>query len=139
MENVPSIDVYVRLSETGASGHVNNTNYFVYMEEARSKFFEAAGFDFGKSKELNFIIARTECDFIAQAYVGQTLTVTTLITKIGTKSYTLAHEIKEAMTGLLIAEGSAVVVCFDFLEQKTVLIPEGLRTKLEENMLVATV
>ena len=104
------------------------------MEEARTKFFEKCDFATGENKKLNVIIARTECDFIAQAYAGQTLTVSTVISKIGTKSYTLSHVIKEVETGLVIAKGSAVVVCFDFLEQKSIEIPTKFRSILESNL-----
>lgn len=35
--------VNVRFSETDAFGPINNTSYFIYLEEARMKFFEALG------------------------------------------------------------------------------------------------
>ena len=35
------LEVNVRFSETDALGHINNTSYFIYLEEARMKFFEA--------------------------------------------------------------------------------------------------
>lgn len=37
------LKVNVRFSETDALGHINNTSYFIYLEEARMKFFEALG------------------------------------------------------------------------------------------------
>jgi acyl-CoA thioester hydrolase len=134
MKNIEDVDVYVRFCETDAAGHVSNTSYFLYMEEACAKFFEKCDFETRENKKLNVIIARTECDFIAQAYAGQTLTVATVISKIGTKSYTLSHVIKEVETGLVIAKGSAVVVCFDFLEQKSMEIPTKFRSILESNL-----
>lgn len=32
--------VKVRFCETDALGHINNTSYFIYLEEARIAFFE---------------------------------------------------------------------------------------------------
>ncbi len=53
------IDIYVRFCETDAGGHVNNTSYFFYFEEARTKFFETIGL--GPSKRtIHFIVAQTE-------------------------------------------------------------------------------
>ena len=127
------IDIYVRFCETDAGGHLSNTSYFLYFEEARTKFFEAIGFG-PKKRSINFIVAQTECDFLAQAYAGQTLTVTTKVSKIGTKSYTMAHKIKEPETGIVIATGSAVIVCFNFQKQGTELIPNQLRSELEKHM-----
>ncbi|RID82424.1 acyl-CoA thioesterase [Peribacillus asahii] len=132
MNNIPEIDVYVRFCETDAAGHVNNISYFIYMEEARTKFFKAVGYDKDNRGEMDFVVASAQCDYLAQAYANQTLTLSTRVSKIGTKSYTLAHEIKSADTGAMIAVGSAVVVCFNFQTQQSEVIPPELRSTLEQ-------
>lgn len=132
MKTIPEVDIYVRFCETDAGGHVSNTSYFLYFEEARTKFFGTIGFGLKDRKNFNFIVARIECNFIAQSYASQILSVTTGVSKIGTKSYTLVHEIKDADTGALIANGSAVIVCYNFQEQHSIEIPTNLRTTLEE-------
>ena len=86
-------------------------------------------------KNINFIVARIECNFVAQSYASQILSVSTGVSNIGTKSYTLVHEIKDANTGALIANGSAVIVCYNFQEQHSVEIPMDLRTALEEYLI----
>ncbi len=138
MEKKPEINVYVRFCETDAGGHVSNTSYFFYMEEARSKFFETIGFTSEENrKNIDFIIASTTCDFIAQAYAGQTLAIVTTVRQIGTKSFKLMHEIKDQKTGVCIAAGSASIVCFDYHNQQTEKIPNVLRTMLEEFLVAA--
>ena len=138
MKDLPEIKVYVRFCETDAGGHVSNTSYFFYMEEARSKFFEEINFiGEEKRKNIDFIIASTTCDYIAQAYAGQTLFVTTAIERVGSKSFKMAHEIKEAETGRRIAQGSATIVCFDYEKQQSELIPPELRKVLEELLIPA--
>lgn len=133
MKTIPDVDVYVRFCETDAGGHVSNTSYFCYLEEARTKFFTDIHFGFEQADEENsFILARTECDFIAQAYAAQTLTIKSRVEHIGTKSFTLLHEIYEKEMGTLIARGRAVVVCFNFREQKSVEIYPELRQILQE-------
>lgn len=133
MKTIPDVDVYVRFCETDAGGHVSNTSYFCYLEEARTKFFTDIHFGFEQGDEENsFILARTECDFIAQAYAAQTLTVKSNVEHIGKKSFTLLHEIYEKRTNTLLARGRAVVVCFNFKEQRSVEIFPELRRTLEE-------
>ena len=133
MKMIPDVDVYVRFCETDAGGHVSNTSYFCYLEEARTKFFTGIRYGFEETeRENNFILARTECDFISQAYSAQTLTVKSSIEHIGTKSFTLLHEIHEKESGTLIARGRAVVVCFNFREQRSVEISPGLRRTLQQ-------
>lgn len=134
----PEINVYVRFCETDAGGHVSNTSYFFYMEEARSKFFREIGYT-GTQKRgnIDFIIASTACDFLAQAYAGQTLLVKTTVEQIGSKSFKLVHELTESETGARIASGSAVIVCFDYAQQQTERIPAELREALEEFLVPA--
>ncbi|MBT2570714.1 acyl-CoA thioesterase [Planococcus sp. ISL-110] len=129
---MPDINVYVRFCETDAGGHVSNTSYFIYMEEARSKFFTAIGFT-GKEKRgnIDFIVASTTCDFLVQAYAGQTLAIATKVERIGSKSFELAHEITNNETGGLIASGRATIVCFDYQKQQTEKVPPVLREMLE--------
>ncbi|WP_019415601.1 thioesterase family protein [Paenisporosarcina sp. TG20] len=132
MNNLSDITIYVRFCETDAGGHVSNTSYFFYMEEARSKFFEHIGFvGENKRKNIDFIIASTTCDFIAQTYAGHSLIVSTTVGKIGSKSFKIMHEIKESETGSLVAVGSAAIVCFDYKKQQTEVIPEMLHKLLE--------
>ncbi|MFS0574578.1 thioesterase family protein [Sporosarcina sp. 179-K 3D1 HS] len=132
MNRIPAIDIYVRYCETDAGGHVSNTSYFLYMEEGRTRFFELLGFGPRTRKGINFIVASTECDFIAQAYASQTLSISTEISHIGNKSFTMVHEIFNLETGALIAIGRAVIVCYNFQEQQSVSIPPNLRNRLEQ-------
>ncbi|MGE7760886.1 acyl-CoA thioesterase [Peribacillus sp. NPDC097895] len=123
------LEVNVRFSETDALGHINNTNYFIYLEEARMKFFEALGLT-TNAESWNFLLASTKCDFIAQGYFNQLLTIRTSLTKVGTKSCDMAHEILCSQTGASIAKGSAVLVFFNFSNQKSEPIPEMIKEKL---------
>lgn len=138
MTGVSEIEVYVRFCETDAAGHINNTSYFIYMEEARSKFFQEIGFTGEKTREkIDFIIASTSCDFKAQAFAGQILKVTTTVVRIGSKSFTLSHSINDAASGALIAKGEATIVCFNYHDQRTEFIPSLLRELLEERSVPA--
>lgn len=133
MKEIPEVNIFVRFCETDAAGHVSNVSYYMYFEEARTKFFDLLSIGTQKEKgDLSFIIASTKCDYVNQAFAKQTLIVSTKVAKIGIKSFTMEHEIKCAKTGSLIAVGNAVIVCFDFVEQQTREIPPELRRDLEQ-------
>ncbi len=85
--------------------------------------------------KLHFMVASSKCDYLKQAYSRQRITVHTKVTRIGTKSFQLDHEIKNAETGDVIAAGGATLVCFDFLAQKSVEIPLEIRSVLEQYLL----
>ncbi len=124
-----TITVKSRFCETDALGHINNTTYFVYLEEARIKFFQTIGFEMDV-KDWRFILASTKCDFVSQGYFNQELQVTTYISRIGSKSFQLEHDIMCAETHQLIAKGNAVIVYFNFNEQRSETIPDLLKNQL---------
>jgi acyl-CoA thioester hydrolase len=124
------IQVNVRFSETDALGHINNASYFVYLEEARIRFIESLGCDMD-TKGWNFILASIKCDFLSQGYFNQTLSIKTFVSKIGTKSFQLEHEIISTHTNELIAKGNGVMVYFDFEKQKSEPLPDSFREGLK--------
>ncbi|WHY74766.1 acyl-CoA thioesterase [Fictibacillus enclensis] len=133
-----TIDLTVRFCETDALGHVNNTSYFIYLEEARVKFFESLGFGVS-TEEWNFILASTTCDFKAQGYFNDKLTVDTSVSSVGNKSFVLTHEVRRTETKELVAKGSATLVYFDFKTQTTEIIPDELRAALTRHAARLTV
>ena len=125
--------ITVRFGETDLLGHVNNASYFSYLEHARVEFFKALSSDEGyQYDKWQFILATIKCDFLAQTYFDQELTIGTKVSRIGNTSFTLEQPIYDKETGKLVADGESVIVYFDFEEQKSKPIPEGLRKKLEE-------
>ncbi|OQO99621.1 thioesterase [Geobacillus sp. 44C] len=123
--------VNIRFCETDALGHVSNTSYFIYLEEARIRMFEELGYG-SDIKEWRFILASTKCDFINQAFFGQRLKIETNVSKIGNKSFQLVHRILDEKTRTLIALGESTVVYFNFETQKSEPIPDDLRKQLEQ-------
>lgn len=127
------IQITVRFGETDALGHINNTSYFIYLEEARIRFFEAIGYQVD-ARDWNFILASTKCDFVSQGYFNQQLIIKTSVSRIGSKSFHLDHEIICSQTSKLIAQGNAVMVCFDFEKQQSEPLPEVLLDKLKSHL-----
>lgn len=128
--------VTVRFGETDALGHINNTSYFIYLEEARIRFIEQLGFKMN-IENWNFILASTKCDFISQGYFGQELTIKTYVSKIGSKSFQLEHDVVSTKTNEPIAKGNAIMVYFDFETQKSEQIPELLKEELKDYLVLS--
>lgn len=122
--------VKVRFCETDALGHISNISYFIYLEEARTDLFGELGFEMGVG-EWKFILASSKCDFISQGHFNQKLTVISEVGKIGNSSFTILHKIVEE-SGKLIANGEAILVYFDFNEQKSERLPDWFRSELEK-------
>lgn len=123
------IEVKVRVSETDLLGHVNNASYFIYIEDARVEFLKNA-LPNREVDDNSYIVASVRCDFIQQAYFGQTLVINTMVSKIGNSSFELLHEMSDKETGQLIAKGESVVVHFNFDKQKSEQLTNETREHL---------
>ncbi len=126
-------ELRVRFGDTDMLGHVNNASYFTYMEEARCDFVQAVGMT-----EVPLILASAKVDFRAQTYFGDTLEIETWVTRIGNTSFDVANLMRNAETGAVVFEGVAVIVYFDYEEQKPKPIPDNLRKLLEQYLEPAT-
>lgn len=126
--------VKVRFSETDALGHISNISYFIYLEEARTDFFEELGFGHDISN-WKIILASASCDFISQGYYNQKLIVLTEVSQIGNSSFQVVHEIKDAESGELVAKGQGSAVHFNFKTQKSETLPNANRQQLEKYLI----
>ncbi|ASF38329.1 MAG: thioesterase family protein [Halobacillus sp.] len=127
-------EITVRFCETDLLGHVNNNNFFVYMEDSRIRFFEDLGL---VGDDWNFILASIKCDFLKQVYFNQTLTIKTSVTKIGNSSFHLEQDLYEKESGEVTARGYSVIVQFDFKNHKSSPLTEEMKTKLSSYQLTA--
>ncbi|SFS62686.1 acyl-CoA thioesterase [Marininema halotolerans] len=123
-----STTLQVRFNECDGLGHVNNAVYYTYMEAARTELFQLLD----PEMDINnwkLIVVSTSCEYKAQATFGQWLTITTEIEKVGTSSFTVVHQILDRQTEELIAIGRAVMVHFNYQDQKsTPLTPMMIKT-----------
>ncbi|WP_250657800.1 acyl-CoA thioesterase [Alkalimarinus coralli] len=120
-----------RFNDTDALGHISNTSFPVWFEEARTALFEI----FHPSLDIEtwpLILAKTEIDFLAQTYWGSEVKITTYIGKLGSSS---CHIIQEArQKEKLVARGLAILIYFDYETNKSVSIPQDIREKLSQHL-----
>ncbi len=109
-------------------GHVNNAVYLTYFELARTSMWLAltGGSD---SKDVGFIVARTECDFRHQLSM-EPIEIRVRIGDMRTTSFDTLYEIWTAAGRQLAATGRVVVVLFDWDKQQKTRITDELRDKV---------
>jgi acyl-CoA thioester hydrolase len=110
----------VRFNDCDPMGHVNNATYSTYLEQAR--IGALGGLD-------EFILARVEIDFRSELHFGEEVEVRSRCSRLGTKSFDLAHELR-AGDGRLVAEGVSVLVAYDYDRAESVELSEELRQRL---------
>ncbi|MDI9614072.1 acyl-CoA thioesterase [Methanothermobacter sp.] len=127
------ITVTPRFGDIDGLRHVNNTVLAVWFEKGRNPIFRMFTPDLDLSYEKwKLILVRTEFDFLAQMYYGSDVEIRSYITHIGNSSFTIGHEAWQ--DGELKAKGKAVLVHYDFIEQRKKPIPPDIRSQLEEHL-----
>ena len=125
----------IRWGDMDAMGHVNNTDYFRYIESARIAWLEGLGAlpDPAGSAE-GPVIVNAYCSFLKQLTYPGEIEVTTFVGPPGRSSIEVTHEIRlvdpNGQAGALHAEGGAKMVWIDFKAEKSRPLPERLRALL---------
>jgi acyl-CoA thioester hydrolase len=113
----------IRWGDMDAMGHVNNTVYFRYMEQARISWFDALVPEEEAWSSTGLVIANASCNFKRPINYPGTVEVRVLA---GPPTY------YELLIGEeLCADGAATVVFIDMQRQKPVRIPERIRSLLQ--------
>ncbi len=119
----------IRWGDMDAMGHVNNTVYFRYMEQARIGWFDTLVPEEQAWKSTGMVIANASCNFKRAINYPGTVEVQVYAGAPGGSSVPTYYELK--IGGELHAGGAATVVFIDMARQKPVRIPQNIRERLQ--------
>jgi acyl-CoA thioester hydrolase len=127
---IHTFKVQLRFSDIDSLGHVNNSRYLSYLEDARIELLAnlAAA---GATSLIAVILARVEIDYLKPVLLArEPLECDVWVTGIGSKSFGLGHEIRQA--GHVAAKATAVMVAFDYDSQTTRVLADSERATLSD-------
>lgn len=120
----------IRWGDMDAYGHVNNTVYFRYMEQARVEWIEALRVQVRPGGEGPVII-NASCTFLRPMTYPGAVEVRTFSGQLGRSSIETYVEMRLVGDDTLYAEGAAKVVWMDTQTGKSVPMPAHVRAALE--------
>jgi acyl-CoA thioester hydrolase len=124
VENIP-----VRWGDMDAMGHVNNTVYFRYMEQARIRWFESLVPPAEAWSSVGIVIVNASCNFKKPISYPGTVEVKVFAGAPGGSSVPTFYELE--IEKQLHADGAATVVFIDAKKQKPLRIPQTIREALQ--------
>ncbi|MDE2428437.1 MAG: acyl-CoA thioesterase [Burkholderiales bacterium] len=129
---VYTVTIPIRWGDMDAMGHVNNTVYFRYMEQARIEWLSMMGC-LPDENGNGPVIVNAYCTFKKPLkYPGQ-VEVCTYIGAAGRSSFETMQEMRSVGDGYsLYAEGGAKVVWVNSVTEKSVPLPDAIKQKLNE-------
>lgn len=122
----------VRWGEMDAYGHVNNTVYFRYFEDARIQYFEAVGLhEIKDATNIAAILGSTECRYRVPLTFPDKIVVGARTTELGSDRFTMEYSVYSEKHQKIAATGSGLLVAFDYANQRKADMPEALIRSIE--------
>ncbi len=127
------VDWPIQWGDQDLFGHVNNTVYFRWFETARVEYLNRLGIvRMHGHLDIGPILAHASCNFRKQLQFPDTVRLGTRVSRLGKTSMTLEHAVWSTTQNLaLAAEGTSVVVTFDYRAQRTIEIPQQIRERIQ--------
>lgn len=128
-----ALDVPLAWGEMDAFGHVNNAVYFRWFESARMSYFERLGWpELQLAIGIGPILHSTQARFRAPLVWPDTVTVATRVSAVQDDRFTMLYEVRSRRLGRLAAEGSGLIVAFDYRGLGKAALPEVVRERIAE-------
>lgn len=118
----------VRWGDMDAYGHLNNTLYFRFFEQARVEWIEQMGYPVRSEATSGPVIINADCTFLIPVNYPATAEVRLFGGQPGRSSVMTWYELRVEGDDRLYAEGAAKVVWMDVRTGKSVPLPEPVRT-----------
>jgi len=116
----------VRWGDMDAFGHVNNTVYFRYMEQARIEWM-ASFMDLSQQSTVAPVLVNAQCDFLRSLKYPDQIEVAMYLSSPGRSSFETQYQIfRLGSDKVLCAQGTGKVVWVDSVLEKSVPLPENV-------------
>ncbi len=127
------VRVPVQWGDMDAYGHVNNAMFFRFFESARIRYLERCGFveSYDRDK-IGAILQSTSCRFRRPLFYPDTALVGTRATRVDEDRFTMAYLLVSEREGAVAAEGTGVVVSYDYNVRRVAPIPAQVRAAIQK-------
>ena len=103
------------------------------FEEARMAYLARCGMieSYDRDK-IGVILHSTSCRFRAPVFHPDTIDVGVRVSEVGQDRFTMEYVARSTTHDTLVAEGIAIVVCFDYARQQKAALPVSVRGRIHE-------
>lgn len=123
----------VQWGEMDAYGHVNNVVFFRFFESARIAYFERCGFIASyHDHHVGAILHSTSCRFRRPLFYPDTALVGSKVTDVQSDRFMMEYRIVSQQQHAVAADGSGLVVSFDYSAGTKSPLPADVRAAIRE-------
>ena len=127
LPKVYQCELPLRFADMDADQHVNNAEFYRYMEEARMRWIHTLGLAMIPPAPIP-VLAASACSFRAPLHYPGNVTVEIYLGRIGASSVRTHYLLRKGgASGSVAAEGYAVSVWVNPQTQKSIPLPDAIR------------
>jgi acyl-CoA thioester hydrolase len=125
------LELPVQWGEMDAYGHVNNIFFFRYFESARMEYLIRCGFVESHARDkIGAILHSTSARFRQPLFFPDTVQIGASATEVNDDRFTMSYTVVSLTRNAVIAEGTGVIVSFDYAAGRKTALPERVRTTI---------
>ena len=117
----------VAWGDMDAFGHVNNVQYYRYIESARIAYLMALNIF---EQDILTVVASSQCKYLSPVFYPDVLQVGARIEELRNRAFRMHYVLWSEAQNKVVATGEAVLVCLDKNSSEKVHIPADIRAKI---------
>ena len=126
------IETPIAWGQMDAFRHLNNTTYFRFFESGRIAYFERMNFmEYMEETGVGPILASTNCRFRIPLTYPDNVSIGTRVSTIEEDRFTMEYVVVSHKHQKIAADGSGLIVCFNYKENKKVPVPAEIKKRIE--------
>jgi len=126
------IETPVAWGQMDAFRHLNNTAYFRFFESGRIAYFERLNLlEYMEQTGVGPILAATNCKFKIPLAYPDTVSIASRVSEVEDDRFTMEYYVVSHKHQKVAAEGTGLIVCFNYNENKKTAVPAELKRRIE--------
>jgi acyl-CoA thioester hydrolase len=127
------IETPIAWGQMDAFRHLNNTAYFRFFESGRIAYFERLDLlEYMEVSGVGPILAATNCRFKIPLTYPDSVSIGTRVPEVQDDRFTMEYFVVSHKHQKVAAEGTGLIVCFNYKENKKTALPAQLKKRIEE-------
>ena len=128
------INITPNIEEINALRQVRNTTIPIWFETARIDLIKIFNPECDLSyKKWNLLLVNMDFNFLKPVLYGYEVEIRTYLLNVGKTSFTTIQEVWQ--NGILKVNGRSTLIYYDFIREKSCVIPEEIRVILKEHII----